>query len=457
MVLKHGVRRVLRPLVRRYRPRRIDLPLATWGLTRNDAGSLALRGVDLADLLRTYGSPLHVVDSARLAENAADFTSDPRCETFFSYKTNPIRGVLERQHRMGIGAEVISPYELWLARQLGVTPQNTIYNGPAKTTESIREAIESDLGLINVNCREEIAVVANVARELRKKPRIGIRIVVPGGWSGQFGEPCDTGSAMRAFAAASAAKELDVVAIHAHVGGEIACKERLVTFVRDILAFTDQLRRELGLHIEILDFGGSLACPTVVRFDRWEVRLNQLFGCDLVPRPPESVLGIRDYVRTIASEVASHWNAHERPRIFLEPGRAMTGNTQLLLCRVLSVREGTDIDYAVLDAGINVAEPVRNEYHQLAPVGARAGARRKLYRLTGPICTPMDVLYGAWELPELHVGDALAILDSGAYFVPFATSFSFPQPAIALVEDGEHRLLRRAERFEDLAGLDLVE
>jgi diaminopimelate decarboxylase len=168
------------------------------------------------------------------------------------------------------------------------------------------------------------------------------------------------------------------------------------------------------------------------------------------------VLSIREYVRTIADEVEQHAKRRNirRPRIFLEPGRAMTGNTQLLLCSVVSVRSGDDLDCVVLDAGINVAEPVRSEYHQLLPASPPKQTR-KTYRLAGPICTPMDVLYGAWELPELEVGDVLAILDSGAYFVPFATSFSFPQPAIAIVEDGRHQLLRRAEQFEDLARLDL--
>jgi diaminopimelate decarboxylase len=45
-------------------------------------------------------------------------------------------------------------------------------------------------------------------------------------------------------------------------------------------------------------------------------------------------------------------------------------------------------------------------------------------------------------------------MDAGAYFVPFSTSFSFPQPAIALL-DGEHvSLVRRAETFEDLVRRD---
>jgi diaminopimelate decarboxylase len=59
-------------------------------------------------------------------------------------------------------------------------------------------------------------------------------------------------------------------------------------------------------------------------------------------------------------------------------------------------------------------------------------------------------------LPELSVGDTLAIMDAGAYFVPFSTSFSFPRPGVVLVENGAVRPLRRAETFEDLSRLDLT-
>ena len=45
---------------------------------------------------------------------------------------------LRHMHEKGVGAEVISPYELWLAMQLGVDPSDIIYNGPGKTEESVR-------------------------------------------------------------------------------------------------------------------------------------------------------------------------------------------------------------------------------------------------------------------------------------------------------------------------------
>jgi diaminopimelate decarboxylase len=41
-------------------------------------------------------------------------------------------------------------------------------------------------------------------------------------------------------------------------------------------------------------------------------------------------------------------------------------------------------------------------------------------------------------------------MDAGAYFVPFSTSFSYPRPAIVLVDQGAATLIRRRETFDDL-------
>jgi diaminopimelate decarboxylase len=121
---------------------------------------------------------------------------------------------------------------------------------------------------------------------------------------------------------------------------------------------------------------------------------------------------------------------------------------------VVETKRSDGKTYAILDAGINLAESARNEYHQLFPVNRFGEPRTETYTVVGPICTPGDTLYPAIRLPELRVGDSVAIMDAGAYFVPFSTSFSFPRPAVVMIEDGNVRLLRRAERFEDLIEYD---
>lgn len=457
--LKHLLGGVARAI-----PRAAPWPLSTWGMCRDEHGELKRGGVRLGGLLERFGSPLFVLDRARLDGNAARFLATPPgcargAEPYYSYKTNPVPRVLQRLHEQGVGAEVASPWELWLALELGVPPSAIVFDAPGKTPEAVALALDRDVGLINLNGRGEIALVAELARARHKRPRVGLRVVTPGGRAGQFGERIETGAALEAFREALQRPELDVVGLHSHVNGELASTAALDAFVNPMLAFTDQLRRELGLELEVLDFGGNLACPTVSRLPARARRLAVTFGREPDPRPAESVLTIEDYLERLIGLVERHATARgvKRPRIFLEPGRAMTSDTMLLLTRVLSVRgrDQAGSTWAILDAGINVAEPVPNEYHHLLAVVPR-GPQTQRYRLTGPSCTMGDLLYPAWQLPQLAAGDALAIMDTGAYFVPLSTCFSFPRPAIVSVHDGQVEELRRAETFEDLVARDAV-
>lgn len=450
-VLKQSIARAVRLLA----PARRDLPLALWDLSRDHAGRLARSGVDLSSLLERFGSPLHVVDAARLASNAARFRAGG-AEVYYSYKTNPVPGALRLLYANGLGAEVVSEYELWLALRLGVEPRRIVYNGPAKSDQSIALAVDRGVGLLNVNARAELARVAAIARARNKRATVGVRVVPPGCVGGQFGERIDTGAALSAFREALSHPELHVVAVHAHYNGRIATRERLDEYLSSLFAFADELRARLGLDLEILDLGGNLSCPTTRRLSARDKRLAVTFGCEPSAPSMSATLSIDDYVARVAARVKGHFGVRA-PRLFLEPGRTMTGDAQVLLCRVASLggQVGAGLRWAVLDAGVNVAEAVRGEHHQLFPLAPRAGARPRLYRLVGPSCTLDDQLYPAWTLPELAVGDGLAIMDSGAYFVPYSTRFSFPRPAVAAIAGGQVTLLSAAETFEDLVAKDV--
>jgi diaminopimelate decarboxylase len=457
---KQGVRRALVPMLAA-QTGRPELSRHLWSLEQDERG-LSWEGVSLAELAATQGSPLHVVNARRLKENFDAFQnartpSGRSCEIYYSYKTNPVPGVLSLLHGYGAGAEVISPYELWLARKLGVPPERILYNGPAKSDASLEQAINEGLGLINLNHREELPRVVSIARRLGKRPRVGVRVAVVGGWSGQFGESLQTGAALEAFREAQQSDALNVVALHAHRGLLIRTAAELDGFLDAVLAFTDVLHAELGLSLEVLDLGGSLAIPTVQGLSAVERRLNRTFQRPVEAPDVTATLSIADYTQRLLARVEAHFDKAKRPcpRIALEPGRALTGNTQLLLARVLGVKgESDERPYAVLDAGIHLAESVQYDFHQLFCASRPDAAAERSYALAGPICSPGDVTYPAARLPRLREGDVLAIMDSGAYFVPTSTTFSFPRPAIVIVEEGKTRVVRRAETFEDLAALD---
>jgi diaminopimelate decarboxylase len=448
------------PWVARRQATRVDLPPSHWGLSIGPNGRLWSASVDLHELARQHGTPLHVVRGERLDRNAKDVATAAdeggEVDVFYSYKTNPVPAVLRRLHRNGIGAEVISPYELWLALRLGVPGERIIYNGPAKSADSIRTAIERDVLVINANSASEAASIARLANEQRRRVDLGIRINLPDMWGGQFGISSDSPQVVQTVKRALGDPFVDLRGLHFHRGSTMRDREVLHHYVASVLAFCDGLRAETGWHPGVLDIGGSFASPTVAAIPRREFRLNRALGADLLAPRPGDTLALRDATRLVKAMVTEHFVAHgvPVPRVVLEPGRALTTDTQLLLTTVLDVKDDGDLTHAVLDAGINVAEPVRNEYHQLFSVSAPAAPSTTPYRLVGPICTPADVLYNNWRLPRLEPGHVLAIMDTGAYFVPFSTTFSFPKPAIVM-QDGPHIVTaRRRETFDDLVARD---
>lgn len=428
---------------------------ALWGLTRTAEG-LCLEGRPLADLTERWGSPLFVVHDARLADNARRFQRPPAgrtqgVEVFYSYKTNPIPAVLQRLSQLSVGAEVVSPYELWLALRLGVAPGRIIYNGPGKTAGAARAVVERDLLLVNLNHREEIELVARAARELGKRPTVGLRVATSDSWSGKFGVPIAGGRALAAYEEALAHPSLRVAAVHAHRGVGIADEDTLARFVDEVLAFCDALHDRLGLAVELLDLGGSLAVPTVLPL------------ADSTLSPAEQVarrLTIETYLALLVGAVEDHFRRAGRPapRILLEPGRALTGDTQLLLCRVSSLNTAGDAPArAILDAGENIAHILHREYHEVFHARRWGEPANATYTLDGPTCSPMDSLRANVRMPRLEVGDTLAFMDAGAYLVSFSNSFCFPQPGVVIVGAGREALVRRPETFEDMIGRDVAE
>lgn len=457
---KHVVKRALRRASDAYQSARA-LPPSHWGLDPHRKDGLALGGVSLHALIEKWGSPLFVVDLGAVKRNARRFCNksadSPVVSVFYSYKTNPVSFVLSMLHAEGIGAEVISAYEFWLAQRLGVPADRIVYNGPVKAESSVRDAIQSGIGLITANHAEELPTLAGIATAVGKRPRTGIRVAPSQGWSGQFGVPIGE-PAVQAFEQALALKSLDVRAVHAHRGGMIRAESELRAFVGEVLAFTDVLAERLDLHLDIVDLGGSLATPSVDHITPVDYRLNRTLLRNLPAPDVSQALTIERYLTVITEMVGQHFARTRRPqpRIFVEPGRSLTGDTQFLLARVHALKQSDDRTYAILDAGINIAEPTRSEYHELLPVNRIAEPRRGVYTVVGPICTPGDTLYPAVRLPELAVGDSLCIMDAGAYFVPFATSFSYPQPAIVAIDNDRDFLIRHAERFDGMAARDVL-
>lgn len=438
------------------------LPPALWGCDIDPAGRMTVQGVPLETLARDYGSPLHVVDRQRLVQNAEAFLAPfraqyPRVSLASSYKTNPLPGVLEVLHSIGTYAEVISPFEFWLARRLGMPGERILYNGPGKTPESLREAVQAGVRLINVDGLHELPVISRAAQESGLRQRVGLRVVTSVGWSGQFGFSLADGSAWNAFREMQTQGALDPVGLHLHLGTGIKDLATYRTAVEQVFDFGRRLRAELGIAIDCYDLGGGFGVPTVRSRSTWDDRLVQ-HGYAAPLALPADCPAPSDYAAALLPVLERHRVPGETPpEIIFEPGRAVTSSAQILLLSVLSTKTTADgRTAAILDGGKNLTLPLEWETHQIFPVGRMREAAETACDLYGPLCHPGDVVARAKPLPRLQSGDVLAVMDAGAYFIPNQLNFSQPRPAVVMLEDGHVRSIRARERFEDIVRLDTL-
>ncbi len=431
-----------------------------WDLSYRE-GQLMLNDHALSSLMAKWGSPLHVINTEKLLENLRGLQSIPSgfeqgLDIFYSYKTNPLPWIFQILHQHGVGAEVISEYELWLAFKLGLPGERIIYNGPAKSVASLEAAIDRNLLSININNLEEMDLIASLAAKQGKQANVGIRTTSSVGWTGQFGLPVENGMALEGFRKALAIPELRVTTLHCHRGILIYDEATLQSYLQFLLGFVDELKSQLNWVPSILDVGGSLAVPTVRYLSKKELKMATALLIPPQPPAPETVLTPKDYAETVVRTVREHFKerGYPQPKIVTEPGRSLTGNSQLLLTSVKNIKRDTALHFAVLDAGIGLASCVSSAYHEVFPLQHKQAPTR-CHRLVGPICHTGDTLYNASYLPELEAGDELAIMDSGAYFIADATSFSFPQPAVIAIDTtGKDILVRSAESFDHMISLD---
>jgi diaminopimelate decarboxylase len=442
-------------------PSGAPLDVGPWGLGVNRAGHLVLGGCDVVEIAHAYGTPLHLADEAALRHAYRSFVrafaAYPRTRVFYSYKSNCVPGLLAVLHSEGCGAEVISPYELWLARRLGVPPAGVVYNGPNKSSEDLRTAIELGVGLINVDSVSEIRRLLPVAEALRRPVDIGIRIYPAIGWKAHFGVQPHHDSLVGVCRELAGTGLINVRTLHVHIGTGIRATRDYERVIRLVCTLMRDLGDAAGIRIDRIDLGGGFGVPTVKTFTLPELALYRLFARP--PRPPRSAdcPSVERFGEAIATALA-HWCGHHglgEPELLLEPGRAITSGAQILLLTVKEIKTRGGTTFAIVDGGMqNIAFPLSYEYHACL-VASRVGARRhRRYFVTGPLCSPEDILYRNWTLPELVEGDVLAVMDAGAYFTSFANNFSFPRPPVVLAAGGQHRLIRRREPFEQMTALD---
>ena len=450
--------------------------LKNWALERR-GDELSWDGCRLTDLAREFGTPLFVVNRHILEESVRSMTgvfgpAGLQARDFFSYKTNPLPEMLHVLAGSGVGAEVISELELRLARRLGLGGERIIVNGGAKPEGLLRLAVENDTDMITVQRFADLQALERIGRELGKKVNVGLRIN-PGVRGRFFSFTVSTGTAKSPIGFVLGSEDwkqaLRTIAgktvfhfrgLHFHIGSGIRTAAPYREAMRNTLPFLEDARR-LGLFPEVLDIGGGFNISTLKEVDLWEA--IRLFAWNKPQRPPrfrsQTVL-LGEVARACAGILGGYYREKgaRMPEIFVEPGRALSASSQLLLLGVKAVVERKKGRLAAIcDGGaMSLSHLLLSEYHSIFVANKADGQTGRRYNLYGSLPTPLDFVAAERRLPPLASGDILAIMDTGAYFTSLNNNFAGPRPAVVILDNGGPRLIRRRETFEDIFSRDTI-
>ena len=420
---------------------------------RRERGTLVLGGVDVRDLAAEYGTPLLACDEQDFRGRCREFREafGDQAAVFYAAKAFCCRAVLRWVSEEGLGVDVCTGGELEVALQAGVAPEMITMHGNNKLLSELDSGVAAGVGHIVADSFAEIARLAEITARRGTRSRVLVRVttgveaathefVATAHDDQKFGFSLASGAADEAVRRVLDSPSLEFAGLHSHIGSQIY----------DTAGFEVAAHRVLGLAVRIRDAHG-------IEID--ELNLGGGFGIAYMPGDdPADVKVLAESLREILDSQCRAAGL-ARPRVTVEPGRAIAGPGTVTLYQVGTVK---DVDglrtYVSVDGGMsdNVRTALYDAEYTCALASRESSAPPLLCRLVGRHCESGDIVVRDTYLPsDIAPGDLVAVAATGAYCRSMASNYNHvPRPGVVAVRDGASRVLLRRETIEDLLRLD---
>ncbi len=422
----------------------------------NTEGQLVIGGSNTLDLASEFGTPVYILDEQTLRSRCRSFVSEfqkrhPATQVAYASKAyiNPALARIFQEE--GLGLDVVSGGEFAIARSVDFPLENVYFHGNNKTPEELSEAVEHGIGYVVVdnfhelNLLNSIAVAAGITQDvlIRVSPGVDPHTHVyttTGILDSKFGFSIQTGHAANAVRQALAASNLNLRGLHFHLGSPIFELEPYALATEFVLRFAAQFREE-GLNLQDFSPGGGFA----ISYTRDQ-------------EPPE----IAAYAETITATMKATCDelGMTTPRLIIEPGRSIIGPAGVALYRVGAIKEIPGVrKYVSVDGGMgdNIRPALYQATYEVVVANKINEPEAEKVTIAGKYCESGDLLASDVMLPELASGDLIAIPATGAYCPSMASNYNLnPRPPMVLVNNGQSRLIRRRESYQDMMHVDVV-
>lgn len=387
----------------------------------------------LNELANQYGTPLYVYQSDSIKHQYEKLTHAFRncnAKIFYACKSLTNVNILRYLHKLGASLDCVSINEVKLGLLAGFDKSNILYTPNCVDFEEILAAKE--LG-VNINI-DNISILEQFGNKFGNSYPICIRLnphILAGGnykistghIDSKFGISIHQ---LRHIERIVKATDLHVEGIHMHTGSEI----------KDINVFLEGLEVMFSMathfpHLKYIDLGSGFKVPYQPGEKETDVNL----------------LGekVAEAFKNFEAETGKNL------QVWFEPGKYLVSQCGYLIVKANVIKQTTSAVFVGVDSGFNhlIRPMMYDAYHHIENVSNSFGTSR-IYTIVGNICET-DTF--AWDrpLPEVREGDYLAFYNAGAYGFEMSSNFnSRLKPAEIMIEEGDARIIRRREVFEDL-------
>lgn len=408
--------------------------------------------MDYKILATKYGTPLYIYDfdyikSRYLAlKNAFSARKSLVC---FAVKANSNLSVLKFLANLGSGFDCVSIGEVRRALLAGANAYKIIFSGVGKKDEELKEALQNNILMINLESPAEMLRLENIAKELKKQARISIRVnpnvdakthpyISTGLNENKFG--VEISEAKKMYLYAKKSEWLQPYGIHFHIGSQLTDLAPIIEAANIVSNIMSELKA-LEIDIKFFDVGGGIG----------------------VIYENENEISLYDYAQGILGALKG-----QDVTVICEPGRFLTANAGVFLTKVLYQKLNSKKRFVIVDGAMNdlIRPSLYNAHHGISVVSKQNGeisnenSFQNLNEISkadvvGPICESSDFLAKNVDLPELKNGDLLLVKSAGAYGFSMSSNYnSRLRCAEVALENGTDRLIRRRESFEYLIALE---
>jgi len=405
---------------------------------------------------KEFGTPLYLFDEFTLRHRCREFRSEfskyhPDTLVIYGSKAFLNRALALIFKQEGLGLDVVSGGEISIAHSVGFPFDKIYFHGNNKTRDELKLALYWGIGRVVVDNFYELELLNELAEEKGISQDILLRITpgvdphthqytTTGILDSKFGFPLATGQAEEGTSQAMSSSNLNLLGLHFHLGSPVPEIEPYELAMELVLGFAKEVERKLGFQLSELGVGGGFA-------------VQYALGSEMPT--------VADYAKAITNKLNSLASALELgyPRLIVEPGRGIVGQAGVAIYRVGAIKEIPGIrKWVCIDGGIsdNIRPALYGAKYEALVANRASEIEEDIVTIAGKLCQSGDVLVRDANLAHVCPGDIIAVPVCGAYSIPMSSNYNaMLRPAIIMVQNGEARLIRRRESYEDLTRLDV--